>query len=197
MNHYFTNNPNNPSNSRTFDFQLDGKTYRFSTDSGVFSKDYVDFGTKSLIKAISLKNEPLKVLDLGCGYGVIGIVLKDRFPNIELSQSDINYKATELTKINNEANYITSTVIHSDGFENIHDTFDVITLNPPIRAGKEVIFKLYEGAYTHLNKGGVFYIVIQKKQGAPSHKKQLENIFNNATIINKVKGYYIIKMIKV
>lgn len=196
MNHYFTNNPDQKSNIQTFDFKLNGKIYRFSTDDGVFSKGYIDYGTKALIEAVSLNNGPLKVLDLGCGYGPIGIILKDRYPNITLWQSDINLRAVELTKINNDANYIESNVVHSDGFEHIDETFDVITLNPPIRAGKNVCFKLYEGAYEHLNKGGLFYIVIQKKQGAPSHKAFLEKLFKNAQIVNKTKGYYIIKMIK-
>ena len=196
MNHYFKDNPNQISNIQTFDFKLNGKIYRFSTDVGVFSKDDVDYGTKTLIEAISLNNEALDVLDLGCGYGVIGIILKDTYPNINLTQSDINSRAVELAKINNDANYTTAHVIHSDGFEHINDSFDVITLNPPIRAGKEVVFKLYEGAYDHLKKGGIFYIVIQKKQGAPSHKRFLEKLFKNAEIINKSKGYYIIKMIK-
>lgn len=196
MSHYFKNDPNLQSNPKTFDMIYNGKQYRFFTDAGVFSKDYIDFGTHSLIKAISLPENSLKALDLGCGYGPIGIILKSEFPHIDMTQADINIRAVELTKKNVEANKVSSTIIHSNGFSNIYDTFDVITLNPPIRTGKEVIYELYKGAHEHLNVGGVFYIVIQKKQGALSHQEYLKKIFNNADIINKSKGYYIIKMIK-
>ena len=193
MSHYFINNPNQKSNIKTFDFNYDGKIYRFSTDVGVFSKDKIDFGTKTLIDAISLKNEKLDLLDLGCGYGVIGIIIKDKYPNVNLTQTDVNLRALELTKINAETNYIESKVFHSVGFEKITELFDVITLNPPIRAGKETVFKLYKGAYEHLKKDGEFYIVIAKKQGAPSHQRYLKELFGNIVVVCKNKGYLSLK----
>ncbi len=196
MSHYFVNNPNQKSNIKTFDFIYDGKVYRFSSDDGVFSKGKIDFGTKTLIEAISLKNKEADLLDLGCGYGVIGIILKDKYPNIKLTQTDINLRAIELAKINAETNYIKSNIFYSDGFEKINGQFDVITLNPPIRTGKETIFRLYSEVYEHLKNGGEFYIVIQKKQGAPSHQKYLKELFKNIEVICKNKGYFVFKMQK-
>ncbi|MGI6360501.1 MAG: class I SAM-dependent methyltransferase [Acholeplasmatales bacterium] len=196
MSHYFTNNPNQKSNIQTFDFNYNGKVYRFSSADGVFSKGKIDFGSKTLIDAISLKNDKLNLLDLGCGYGVIGIILKDKYPNINLTQTDVNLRALELAKINAETNYISSKIFYSNGFEQIDDLFDVIILNPPIRSGKENVFKLYNGAYEHLKKGGEFYIVIQKKQGAPSHQKYLQELFENVAVICKNKGYFVFKMQK-
>lgn len=196
MSHYFINNPNQKSNIQTFDFNHNGKIYRFSTDEGVFSKGKIDFGSKTLIDAISLKKDKLKLLDLGCGYGVIGIILKDKYPNIILTQTDVNLRALELAKINAETNYIESNIFYSDGFEKINEKFDVITLNPPIRSGKENVFKLYKGAYESLNKDGELYIVIQKKQGAPSHQKYLQELFKNTEVICKNKGYFVFKMQK-
>lgn len=196
MSHYFINNPNQKSNIQTFDFNYNGKVYRFSSADGVFSKGKIDFGSKTLIDAISLKNDKLNLLDLGCGYGVIGIILKDKYPNINLTQTDVNLRALELAKINAETNYISSKIFYSNGFEQIDDLFDVIILNPPIRSGKENVFKLYNGAYEHLKKGGEFYIVIQKKQGAPSHQKYLQELFENVAVICKNKGYFVFKMQK-
>ena len=131
---------------------------------------------------------------MGCGYGVIGIIIKDKYPNVNLTQTDVNLRALELTKINAETNYIESKVFHSDGFEKITELFDVITLNPPIRTGKEVVFKLYNGAYEHLKKDGEFYIVIAKKQGAPSHQKYLKELFGNIEVVCKNKGYFVFKI---
>ena len=134
---------------------------------------------------------------MGCGYGVIGIIIKDKYPNVNLTQTDVNLRALELTKINAETNYIESKVFHSVGFEKITELFDVITLNPPIRAGKETVFKLYKGAYEHLKKDGEFYIVIAKKQGAPSHQRYLKELFGNIVVVCKNKGYFVFKMKKV
>ena len=87
-------------------------------------------------------------------------------------------------------------VIESDVYENVHDTYDLVISNPPIRAGKKVVSAIISGSYDHLNKGGRLVIVIQKKQGAPSAKKLMEDIFGNATVINREKGYYILQSYK-
>ncbi len=87
-------------------------------------------------------------------------------------------------------------VLTSSSFENIKDNYDIIMTNPPIRAGKEVVFSFYEGAYEHLNNGGKLYVVIQKKQGAPSTKAKLESLFGNCETANKKSGYSIFRCIK-
>lgn len=193
-NHYFHNNPNLDDEKSEIKFTLNGKHYRFLTSSGVFSKSHIDFGTKTLIDAISLKSGNEKLLDLGCGYGVIGIVLKGIYPNLDVIQVDINIRAVELAKVNSELNQLSTKALVSDAFSELkNQTFDVIVLNPPIRSGKQNVFNLYKSAYEHLVPGGEFFIVIQKKQGALSHHKFLKELFSEVEIINRNKGYYIIK----
>lgn len=194
-NHYFTNDPNLKHDIQHVRFVNNGITYRFFTDSGVFSKSQIDFGTKTLLEAFTFNNYR-SLLDLGCGYGVIGIVIKKQFLDLEVTQSDVNERAIDLTKKNTAENNVSTNIITSNGYENITGTFDCITLNPPIRAGKEIIFNLYDDTYKHLNKDGEFWIVIQKKQGAPSHIKYLQNLFSNVEIITKNKGYHILRMKK-
>lgn len=195
-NHYFTNDPNLKHDFQRIVYVNDGITYRFFTDSGVFSKSQVDFGSKTLIEAFKYNNYQ-SLLDLGCGYGVIGIVLKTQYPVMEVTQSDINIRALELTKENAKENKVETHSIISDGYKNVTGLFDCITLNPPIRAGKETIFKLYDETYKHLNPDGEFWIVIQKKQGAPSHLKYLQNLFSNVELVTKNKGYHVLRMKKV
>lgn len=193
-NHYFHNNPNLDNKKHEIKFTLNGKHYRFLTSSGVFSKSHIDFGTKTLIDAISVKSGNEKLLDLGCGYGVIGITLKGQYPNLDVTQVDINSRAVELTKENSELNQINTKAFVSDGFSELTGKmFDVIVLNPPIRSGKQNVFNLYKSAYEHLVSGGEFWIVIQKKQGAPSHHKFLQELFSEVEIVKRNKGYYIFK----
>jgi 16S rRNA (guanine1207-N2)-methyltransferase len=137
-----------------------------------------------------------RVLDLGCGYGVIGIVLAKIY-NICVVMSDVNERALELAgrnAINNGAGDKITRIVKSDGFENILESFDAIILNPPIHAGKSAVYKIYEDAYNYLNSGGRFFVVIQKKHGALSHKQKLEEIFTEVSVLYSKKGFYIFEM---
>jgi len=113
-----------------------------------------------------------KILDMGCGYGPIGIIIANSIENSTVTMADINERALELAAMNAKENKAEHKVkiMNSSAFENIKDNYDIIVTNPPIRAGKEVVFSFYEGAYNHLRKGGKLYVVIQKKQGAPKFK---------------------------
>lgn len=194
--HYFTDNRNLTSNRRKFSFRFSGYLYTFTTDDGVFSKNNVDYGSYALLKAI--ENEDIKgnVLDFGCGYGAIGVILQNKFTNSVVISSDINSRAVELANINYQKNGMHNKAIVSDGFTNIKETFDWIMLNPPIRTGKANIYHMFEEAYSHLNDAGKLVIVIQKKQGAESAIKKLETLFSKVEIIEKNKGYWIIKSVK-
>lgn len=194
--HYFTDNRNLTSNRREFSFRFSGYLYTFTTDDGVFSKNNVDYGSYALLKAI--ENEDIKgnVLDFGCGYGAIGVILQNKFTNSVVISSDINSRAVELANINYQKNGMHNKAIVSDGFTNIKETFDWIMLNPPIRTGKANIYHMFEEAYSHLNDAGKLVIVIQKKQGAESAIKKLETLFSKVEIIEKNKGYWIIKSVK-
>lgn len=195
-NHYFKNDPNLKHDEKEITSSINGILYRFYTDSGVFSKDKLDQGSLILINALDMPETTKDFLDLGCGYGPIGIVVKKTHPNLHVVQTDVNSRAVELCKKNALLNNIKTNCYESDGFENIDGTFDFITLNPPIRAGKIVIFKLYEDAYKSLNNNGQFWIVIRKQQGALSHIKVLEEIFDNVSVVTKSKGYFVVKCSK-
>ena len=162
----------------------------------MFSKNNVDYGSYALLKAI--ENEDIKgnVLDFGCGYGAIGVILQNKFTSSVVISSDINSRAVELANINYQKNGMHNKAIVSDGFNNIKETFDWIMLNPPIRTGKSNIYHMFEEAYNHLNDAGKLVIVIQKKQGAESAIKKLETLFSKVEIIEKNKGYWIIKSVK-
>ncbi len=200
--HYYSKKPTVAHDQKQIDAVFWGKQFSFTTDAGVFSKNRVDFGTSLLINASHI-NDQSDVLDIGCGYGPIGITLSTLLTKGNVILSDINERAVELTKLNilqNQHlvnNMVNINVIHSDGFQHInHYLFDYIFLNPPIRAGKMLVFQLFEEAYDHLNEKGELWIVIQKKQGAPSAIEKLQNLFSHVEEINREKGYFILRSIK-
>jgi len=200
MEQYFTKNPTTEKEIYKFDWNIGKEKFYFYTSNSVFSKTGVDFGSMLLIETVLKENEKFNgsILDLGCGYGPIGVIIAKFLDNANVTMSDINERALELTLMNAKENKTESKieVINSEGFENIKDIYDIILTNPPIRAGKNVVFSFYEGAYVHLNEGGKLYVVIQKKQGAPSTKAKLENIFGNCETIEKKSGYFIFKAVK-
>ncbi len=194
-NHYFVNQTDIKEKTYEIKVELNGKSYRFFGGSGVFSKRQIDFGTLLLINSLDLTNEGT-FLDLGAGYGPVGIIVKKTFENLDVHQVDINRRAVQLCKKNSQLNEVSTNCYYSDGFSEIKINFDYIALNPPIRAGKKIVYKLYDQAYENLNVGGSFWVVVRKRQGAESHLTYLAKIFNNATIIAKKHGYFVIKMKK-
>ncbi len=194
MSHYFINDPSLKENIKIIDYKFKGRDLSFYTDNGLFSKDSVDYATNILLN--EMPDITGKTLDLGCGYGVIGIALS-YVNDIILTMSDVNEKAIDFSRKNCEMNYVYPEFILSDGFENIEDCFDNIILNPPIHAGKKTIFKMYEDGYEHLNNKGSFYLVIQKKHGADSSIKKLKDVYDEVEILYKKKGFYILKCSKI
>ncbi|HHV28226.1 MAG TPA: class I SAM-dependent methyltransferase [Clostridium sp.] len=168
---------------------------KLNTDAGVFSKKKVDFGSDLLIRSIP----PIagNILDIGCGYGVIGISLALLNPNSKITMIDINERAVDLASENIRLNGIANAnVLKSDGFSNVTGTFEAIVSNPPIRTGKKVIYPIFENSINFLNPGGSIYLVIQKKQGANSAIDFLKSVYGNCEVINKKGGYWIIKSTK-
>ena len=196
MSHYFTDNRQLPQNRKEISFRFSGFIIPLITDNGVFCKSEVDFGSYVLLKTI--KEEPLgdHILDLGCGYGVIGVTVKKMFPDAEMLMVDVNPRAVELAVLNAQKNSVEAEVRVSDIFGNVTETLSDILTNPPIRAGKKVIYAMFEQAYDHLRPQGPLYVVIRKQQGALSAKAKIEEIFGNCEVINKEKGYYILKSTK-
>lgn len=193
-NHYYTNQPEVAHDRKKWTFPLRGKNFTFITDSNVFSKGTVDFGSRVLIDAFDDTNLPEgDILDVGCGYGPIGLSLAHSTGR-HVEMVDVNERAVELAKENADLNGIKHvTVYPSNIYEKVERTdFAAVVSNPPIRAGKSVVHGIIEESYDKLVKSGTLTIVIQKKQGAPSAKKKMEEIFGNAEVVAKEKGYFII-----
>ena len=196
--HYYSENPKVKSDPKEWSAELRGKTLRFKTDAGVFSKGEVDFGSRLLAEAFSAPESEGLILDLGCGYGPIGLSIAASFPERIVHMVDVNERALTLAVHNAKQNGVTNAEIYSsDALSGITaEGFAAILTNPPIRAGKEMVFKFYEGAFSKLKVGGELWIVIQKKQGAPSTIDFLEKLFGNVETVVKKKGYSIIKVEK-
>ena len=192
MNHYYTDNKDLDSDRKEFEYYFDNEVFRFTTDNGVFSKKSVDYGSYILVKSIYQKNLGSSLLDLGSGYGPIGIILKRFNPELEVEMVDVNSRAVELCKLNNSNNSTDIKVHLCDDIERLDHKFDTIVLNPPIRAGKAVIYSLYDKSRKMLNEHGHLYIVIRKAQGAASSIKKLETLFTTVRTIARDSGYLVI-----
>jgi 16S rRNA (guanine1207-N2)-methyltransferase len=194
--HYFIENPDLPADERHIRFQLHGFDFHFTTVPGLFSYEKADEASLLLIKTIQLTQPPLSgtLLDLGCGYGLLGIVLAKIHANgLRFTMSDINRTACLYAEKNAARNNVPAEVIHSDGFAGMDTMFHHIVLNPPIHAGKETMYRLYRESAAHLHPGGALYIVIQKKHGAETALAFLTQIFPDIIILYKRKGVYIIR----
>lgn len=195
--YYSRNQGDLESKPAQFDFYFKEHHFIFHTDSGVFSKNYIDYGSFVMLNNFCPNSIDLPILDMGAGYGPLGIVISILY-NKKTVMAEINERAYNLILKNVNENNSNSIVYNSDLYEKIDDNmkFSSVVTNPPIRAGKEVINKIYDGAFSHLEIGGDLWVVIQKKQGAPSTKDYLTNLFGNCEIIKRDKGYYILKSIK-
>ncbi|MDQ6422076.1 class I SAM-dependent methyltransferase [Paenibacillus sp. LHD-117] len=193
-NHYYSKAPEMKHNRQTVETLLKGQKLKFVTDAGVFSKAGVDYGSKVLIDAMEL-GEADRVLDVGCGYGPIGLTAAKLVTQGRVTMIDINERAVELAKENAGLNGIRNVnILQSDLFSAVTEKeYDVILTNPPIRAGKAVVHRIFEEGYAHLREGGYMWVVIQKKQGAPSAKEKLELLFGEVTEVTKDKGYRIFR----
>ena len=189
--HYYTENPQSAHDERTLSIEILGNRLHFTTDAGVFSRDGLDRGTQVLLKALP----PLhgRVLDLGCGWGPVGVALGAVDPALELTLTDINARAVDLARRNLAANGVRAAVVQGDGFESVEGPFDAIITNPPIRAGKAAIYGLFDEARDYLCPGGSLYIVIRKQQGAPSALKHLKETWPRAEVVDREAGYWVLR----
>lgn len=199
IDHYYSKNPGAASHKQVVTSVLKGKTFRFLTDAGVFSKRGVDFGTRLLIETAELP-EKGTILDLGCGYGPVGIACAQAAPGCQVTMVDPNRRALELARQNAKENGVDQRVevLESDGFQELQERrFDCVLTNPPIRAGKEIVYRLFREARDHLKPGGALWVVIRKQQGGPSAKKELESLFRRLETAQKKKGYWILHGLRV
>lgn len=191
MGQYFTNEKL-PSEVRKTDCFVLGKKFVFLTDNGVFSKDGLDFGSRLLLESIPLDEVGAKVLDMGCGYGVFGIVL-NKTTGVSVDMVDVNLRALHLSRRNIAENCCNNTSVYeSNCYENIFAKYNTIITNPPIRAGKKIVYEIVMNARKYLEPNGNLFLVIRKEQGAKSLISDLEKIYN-VEILKKKKGFFVLK----
>ena len=191
---YYVENPDAAHDIHELRVDLLGEKMTFLTDAGVFSKKMVDFGSQLLLKCLEV-NQGETVLDVGCGYGPLGLSLAKAY-GVQATMVDINNRALDLARQNAERNKVEATIFQSNIYEQVEGTFDHVISNPPIRAGKQVVHEIIENSKDFLETGGDLTIVIQKKQGAPSAKSKMEDVFGNCEVVKKDKGYYILRSVK-
>lgn len=191
---YYAENPDAAHDIHQLDTELLAQNVSFTTDAGVFSKKAIDFGSQVLLSAVNFEAKST-LLDVGCGYGPIGITLA-KAQGVIPTMIDVNLRALALSERNAEKNKVTATIFQSNLYDKVVGTYDNIISNPPIRAGKDVVHGVITGAFDHLNLAGTLTIVIQKKQGAPSAKAKMATVFGNCEVIKKDKGYFILQSVK-
>lgn len=192
MEHYFTNNQNLKSEIRKIPFSYNGYEFTFLSDNGVFAKNKIDYASKLLVDNFLKFHQDAKekkVLDVGCGYGFIGVVI-GKITNNFVDMIDVNKRAIHLADENINLNKVNGKVFLSDTYENVDDKYDYIITNPPIRAGKKVVLKILKNAKDYLNKDGELWFVINKDHGAKSIKKEIDECLN-IECIDKSKGFYV------
>ena len=192
MAHYFTNEENLKSEIEKVIAEINGIPFYFYTDNGVFSKGELDFGTELLLKNFKYDNPNNKMLlDIGCGCGPIGIYASHLGFTVDMS--DVNKRAIHLSKMSLKEQGLNANVFESDAYQNINSKYDYIVSNPPIRVGKDKLYEIVMNAKSHLNSSGELWIVVRKKQGALSLVRDMKSVYKNVYIIEKKKGFFIIK----
>lgn len=193
LEHYFTNNENLKSELRDIKFSFCDYNFLFKSDNGVFSKNKIDYASMFLVetclKNITNTENINSILDVGCGYGFIGITLS-KVLNKHVDMVDINKRAVHLCDMNISINKVDAQVFLSNIYKSVTNKYDLIITNPPIRAGKEILYEFLKGGISRLNKNGNLYFVISKDQGAKSVKSELEKICE-VEVIDKSKGFWV------
>jgi len=197
MKHYFTNDENIKSDEKEFQVEILDKKFRFITDIGVFSKGELDDASRLLIETFDSLALPGDILDVGCGYGAIGVSLASNRPSDQIHMIDVNLRAIDLAKRNAELNGIHNIhVYESNCYQNVDTKFANIVSNPPIRAGKKVVHQILEEAFNYLEEGGTLTIVIGKQHGAASSEKKMFEVFGNVERPRRKKGFWILHSVK-
>lgn len=193
MSQYFENNKNLKNNPKNINVFFNNKKYIFTTNNGLFSKDKLDYGSNLLLTNFLKDKKVGKILDLGCGYGVVGIIIASNLPTTQVDMVDITDLAIKTTKENiilNKLNNIT--VFKSNIYDNIKSKYNYIITNPPIRAGKEIVLKFLLNSKDYLKEDGELWFVMRKNHGVKSIIKYLEDTFY-IDILDKSNGFYIVR----
>jgi 16S rRNA G1207 methylase RsmC len=197
--HYFSENPRSSFIKEKFEVEILGKKIIINSGSGLFSLKELDFGTEILIKNAKIPEGEAKILDLGCGYGIVGITLKKHYPNLDITLVDINDRAIQVSKKNCDENYTECSVVKSDILSNpaFKDKyFDIILTNPPFSAGKKVCIEFIQQSFEHLNKKGSLQLVAPHNKGGESLKKIMLELFGNVDELAKKRGFRVYYSVK-
>lgn len=189
--HYYTTSPESAHRYAPCQWEYRGEKIAFMTDAGVFSRGEVDYGTRVLMEALPDEVSG-RVLDLGCGWGCVGVSVGRKWKEARVVMCDVNQRALALARENARKNGVAAECILSNGLENVPGEFHYIITNPPIRAGKQVIYSLFAQSAKALAADGEMYIVIRKQQGAESALKYLKTIFDDVATVDKCGGFWVI-----
>lgn len=189
MSYYFDKNTETKSNEKVVHVSINKNIYPFITDNNVFSKKGLDFGTRTMLESIDLNQITGDVLDFGCGYGPVGIYIKSN-TNSNVDMIDINERAINLARKNAKLNRVDVNIFESNIYSNITKKYDYIITNPPIRVGKEILYKILVDAKDYLKENGKLIFVINKDQGAKSTMEYLKTYYD-VNILEKNKGFYV------
>ena len=193
LEHYFTNNNNLKSEIRELSYIYNGKPFTFLSDNGVFAKNKIDYASKllveSFLKLVDTRVEDCNLLDVGCGYGYMGIVIGGIL-KCSVDLVDVNKRAVHLSERNIKLNNVKGRAFESNAYECVKNKYKYIITNPPIRAGKDVVLDILVNAKGHLLDGGGLWFVINKDQGAKSIKKIMDEYYK-VEVVAKSKGFFV------
>lgn len=187
MPHYYSEKQQGPFEPFPLTIRLKDIEFTLYSASGVFSIKRLDKGTETLLTYCDLPALG-SVLDLGCGYGVVGLATKLRRPDLSVTLSDVNERALRLARMNADHLHLDVTITKSDLFENLA-SFDCILVNPPYVAGRELLFKLIEHAQEHLNSGGALQLVARHQKGGKALEAKMQEVFGNVDVLGKKAGF--------
>lgn len=173
-----------------------GFDLRLETQPGVFAHRELDEGTRLLIEAMRV-SPTARVLDLGCGYGAIGIAAAKLATKGHVTLVDVDIRATRLAQRNLELNGVENAdVVLGDGTDDLppKTRFDLILSNPPTHSGREVLDNLVTSSYKALRPRGQLYLVINRLL---SLRRQVDAVFGNSETVARQKGFVVIRAVKV
>jgi len=195
MEHYYSEQQKSELNIRKITHKIRRINFEFYTSSGVFSKEKIDSGTMALAEGMII-NANSKVLDIGCGIGILGIAAAKLF-NAEAVMSDINKRAVMLAKKNIKLNNVKAYACQGNLYEKINENnFDAVLSNPPQTAGKEICFQLIEQSKNYLKNNGSLQLVARHNKGGKTLSNKMEEVFGNVKVIAKKSGYWVYLSVK-
>jgi 16S rRNA (guanine1207-N2)-methyltransferase len=191
--HYFAANPKSKPRYGLVRTYLRGKSFEFLTSSGVFSKHRVDLGTRLLIESMLLPKKGC-VLDMGCGYGAVGIAAAASNPRLFVILVDVNARAVWLARQNVERNLVGNAEVRRGClYAPVEDLiFDCVLSNPPVSAGLETVKKMIIEAPGHMARCGVFQMVVKSKVGGKRLRAIFDEAFGNVEVLARESGYRVL-----